>query len=259
MLNYISAELYKLRQHKGLWIAVAVLLILETWMIHPAFWVIGLSRETMYAILTFCLFLGLFFAPIFAADTFDDQHGHATLKNEVVFGIPRSRIYLGKLLAAALAGTAVAAVVVGWFQIITALASTPDYPEAVGELLGAMAQIILCHYLMWLSVLAFTFFCLMTLKSASAAIVTAYLVIFFGTPISLIGAGEGSPLWYQLATDLFFAAPLRHLLMGSSSFPTVASRLADKNIVAYAALIAVLWVGGTTAAGLAIFRRREIK
>jgi len=261
MLNYISAELYKLRQHKGLWVAAAALLILETWVLCPSFWVFGVhvSREAMYALLTVCLFLGIFLAPIFAAVTFDDQHGHATLKNEVVFGIPRSRVYLGKLLSAALAGTAAAAVVIGWFLVITSVTSTPDHPEAVGELLTAMVQIVLCHYLMWLSVLAFTFFCLMTLKSASGAIVVVYLIIFFGTPMSLVGAGEGTPMWYRLATDLFFAAPLRYLLMGGSSFPKVVSRLVGKNVLAYAGFIAALWVGVTTAAGLAVFRRREIK
>ncbi len=261
MFNYISAELYKLRRHKGFWIAVGVLLGLETWLLSPSFWVfsVHVSRESMYALLAVCLLLGLFLAPIFAAVAFDDQHGHATLKNEVVFGIPRSRIYLGKLLAAALTGTAVAAVVIGWFFLVTSFTSTTTSPEAAGELLSAMAQIVLCHYLTWLSVLSFTFLLLVTLKSASGAIVVVYLVIFFGTPVSLIGAGAGSPLWYRLATDLFFAAPLRYLLTGGSSLPNVISRLVGKNVLVYASFVGALWMGGTTALGLFLLRRREIK
>lgn len=261
MLNYISAELYKLRRHKGLWIAVGVLLGLETWMLCPSFWVFSgwIEREAMYVVLGICLFLGLFLAPIFAAAAFDDQHGRATLKNEVVFGIPRSRVYLGKLLAAALTGTAVAAVVIGWFFLATSFTSAPRSPAAAGELLEAMAQVILCHYLTWLSVLSFTFFCLMTLKSAAGAIVLVYLVLCFGVPIALLGAEEGGPLWYRLAADLFFAAPLRYLLMGGSSFPNEVSRLVGENVLAYAFCMTALWVGVTTAAGLTIFRRREVK
>lgn len=261
MLNYINAELYKLWRHKGLWIALAVLLVLETWMLCPSFWVFSgrISREAMYAVLTVCLFLGLFLAPIFAAVTFDDQHGHATLKNEVVFGIPRSRVYLGKLLASGLAGTAVAAVVIGWFLLVTLFTSTPTYPEEAWEMLAGILQIVLCHYLVWLSVLSFTFFCLMSFKSAAGAITVVYLVLLFWTPVSLIGTGEDAALWLRLATDLFFAAPIRYLMEGASDLPRVVARLVGENVMAYAALVSTLWIGVTSGAGLALFSRREVK
>ncbi len=259
MLNYISAELYKLRRHKGLWIAMGLLFLLESWMLHPAFWVVGISRGAMYTILTLCMGLGLFLAPIFAAVTFDDQHGRGTLKNEIVFGIPRSRVYLGKLLAAALAGTAVAAVLVGWFFLVTFFTSAPMGAEVEGDLLGGVGKIVLCHYLTWLSVLSLTFACLTCLRSAAAAIVIIYLILCFGTPMALIGAGETSPFWYRLAVDLFFAAPLRSVMEGASYLPNVIRRLVGGSAMAYAGLICAAWVGGASAVGLAVFSRQEIK
>ena len=47
---------------------------------------------------------GIYLAVIVADAVFSDQYKTGTLKNEVSYGLPRVRIYLGKLLTAAAAG-----------------------------------------------------------------------------------------------------------------------------------------------------------
>lgn len=44
---------------------------------------------------------GLYLAVVVADEVFSDQYKNDTLKNEVSFGLPRRRIYLGKLVTAA--------------------------------------------------------------------------------------------------------------------------------------------------------------
>ena len=45
--------------------------------------------------------MGLYLAVVVADEVFSDQYKNDTLKNEVSFGLPRRRIYLGKLVTAA--------------------------------------------------------------------------------------------------------------------------------------------------------------
>ncbi len=95
MLNYLSAELYKLRRKKSLYIGIAALLVLESLLFTPSLWIDEMPlAEILMGFFTTALPCGLFLAPVFAVLAFDNQHGYATLKNEVVFGIPRSRVYL---------------------------------------------------------------------------------------------------------------------------------------------------------------------
>ena len=113
MLNYLGAECYKLCRKKSLFIGMAVLLVLESLVFLPMLSGEEVGRGLAYLFLLMMLPIGLLVAPVFASLTVDDQYRNGTLKNEIIFGIPRSRVYLGKLAAAILVGTAAAAVTVG--------------------------------------------------------------------------------------------------------------------------------------------------
>ena len=124
MLNYLSAEFYKLRFHKGLYVGTGLLLLLELFVILPGIMIREQGREyiaqdVLLAFLLIAMSAGIFIAPIFAAMVFDNQSGNGTLKNEIVFGVPRSRIYIGKLVAGALAGTVIAILAVSFFLLLT--------------------------------------------------------------------------------------------------------------------------------------------
>lgn len=256
MLNYISAELYKLRHKKSLFIGMAALLVLEGLLFVPAFWIDELPlADALMVFLNSALPFGLFLAPVFAVLAFDNQHGQATLKNEVVFGIPKSRIYLGKLLTAMLAGTVAAAVAIGWYLLLSAL--TMGLPMET-RLLSQLLINIASAWLTWLAALSFAMFLLFTLKSSTGAMIVAYLVAFIGVPVGMIGAGERAAVWVRLSVNLFYSAPYKKFwydigLDANNSMPMGWSP------ALYATVVCALWVGIFSALGLLLFRRREIK
>ena len=257
MLNYVGAELYKFTRREGVFVGVALLLILESLVFLPGAMIdmeIGNEAMVYLAFLSAALMVGLFVAPIFAVRAFDNQYGNGTLKNEIVYGIPRSRIYLGKLLAGMVAGTLCALIVVGWFLLLTALA-TRQASATAEQWRTALACVGIC-WLSWLSALSFTFFLLMTLKSSAAAVTLVYLITFIGLPISLIGGTEASsPHWFAVLCRHFYTYPY-----GGEVWVNDAMAVGQPmgNIL-QALWVCLLWVGGTTALGLILFRREEIK
>ncbi len=259
MLNYIAAELYKLRHKKLLFFGMALLLALESLACLPGLWISEQERGVwLSAILLFLsavLPLGLFVAPIFAALAFDGQHQNATLKNEVVFGIPRGRIYLGKLLAAAITGTVCAAAALAWFALMAALLM-PVVVDPAGQLLLGhfgwnVLRPVFTAWLGWLSALSFTMLLLFVIKSSAGAMVIVYVVSVVGVPISAMGAGPSASRWIKLAIDVFYSTPYLRLFWGDGA--------GTPHPLLYAGLVCMLWVGVTTGLGVLIFQRKELK
>lgn len=261
MLNYISAELYKMGRKKSLFLGVAALLALESLLFVPSLWIDEQPlKDQLLSFLDALLPMGFFLAPVFAVLVFDNQHGYATLKNEVVFGVSRSRIYLGKLLSAMLAGTAVAAIVVGWYLLLAALTVGPLVDAGLWEqFLINMTSAWLC----WLAALSFAMLLLFSLGSSAGAMVVAYLVAFVGVPLGIVGADpgpNGPALWIKLLVNLFYSAPFKRFWFWFGEvYPPGYWPPLDWSPLTYAALVFALWVGFTTALGLLLFRRREIK
>lgn len=256
MLNYLSAELYKLRRKKSLYIGIAALLVLESLLFTPSLWIDEMPlAEILMGFFTTALPCGLFLAPVFAVLAFDNQHGYATLKNEVVFGIPRSRVYLGKLLAGMTAGTVAAAVVIGWYLLLCMLtagpiAESPFWTELLIDIISA--------WLTWLAALSFAMFLLFGMGSSAGAMVVTYLIAFIGVPVGMIGAGEGAAPWIRLLVNLFYSAPYKRFWYDLGGNVNDTSPL-HWDALSYAVLVCAVWVGIFTALGLLRLRRREIK
>jgi len=258
MLNYISAELYKLRHKKTLFAGMAVLLLLESALFLPGFWKVPLDGDQLIILLHFLdatLPFGLFLAPIFAALVFDDQNSRGTLKNEIVFGIPRSRIYLGKLLTAMLAGTLAALTAVLWYGGCVFLLSRKSGgipPECWASALLTAAG----AWFTWLAAVSFAFFLLVAIRGSAAALAAAYLISFVGVPLGLVSY-ERDPvaafdfLW--LFSRLFYSSPYLSLLGVDTTW------LGLKGPLLNSALVGLSWVAATTLLGLLLLRRREIR
>ena len=110
MLNYISAELYKVRRRKSTWALLALLLGLES--LYILLFAHGECYELLNAFVT-TLTLGLPMALLLSALVCSDMGRSGTLKNELSAGLPRSRIYLGKLLSALIVALIALALAVG--------------------------------------------------------------------------------------------------------------------------------------------------
>lgn len=274
MFNYLSGEFYKLRKHKSLYIGVGLLVALECVIFLPNYWYgedAAFKQGLLLAFFDAALFVGLFIAPIFAVLVFDDQHGNDTLKNEIVFGIPRSRIYFGKLAAGWAVGTLSALLVAGVYLMLALLLSRSDGNTAA-LLWGAFISFG-GHWLTWLSIYSFTFFLLMFLKSATAAVGLVYITTLIGFPFSTMGfsAGEIAP-WLRLACQLFYTAPLTFLMEGELvlgvtvtgetrqvvSVMELVGKIAGGNL-RYSLGVCLLWTVGLSLVGLFLFTRREIK
>ncbi len=255
MLNYVAAELYKLRKRKLLFVGMGILLLLETLVGGPSFWVEEVQDE-LWEGLIFLLFLlmsfGLFFAPVFAALVFDDQYGRGTLKNEIVYGIPRWRIYLGKLCAAALAGTVCAALAVAWYLVLCLMANGGALPSA--QMWAALLTLVATAWLTWLAALSFAFLALSVLHSTSGALVVVYLVSFLCIPVGLTGY-DGKVRWLRFLAHWFYSAPYAQVWYDA----TYGAGLGSLPSLGFALRVGGGWIAVTTLLGLALFQRREIR
>lgn len=251
MLNYISAEWYKLRRTKGLFIAFGLLLALIALIFLPKFWyaepTFGMYVMAYLAFLP----LGFFLAPIFAVRAFDDQYGRGTLKNEVVFGISRNRVYLGKLAFAGLTGTGCAGIVMGFYLLLSALSHGAEEEMLLYTELCVRGTLLTLP--LWLASMSLAFCLLVLLKSSAAAVAADYILLLVGTPLSIIGfEGEVNSPILRFFDRWFFMAPYRAAYEGietSRSFLTG---------MGYSWLVGLGWVLVTTLAGMAVFSRKEI-
>ncbi len=256
MLNYISAEFYKLRHRKGLWIGMVLLLFLECFVLFPGFALeVGGAgelriQEVYIAFLVAVVPVGLFLAPIFAVLTFDDQYGHGTLKNEIVYGVPRVGVYVGKLTAAAVTGTICALIVLAvYFLGMFFFGRNGIVPSP--EMWDTLATTLVMGWFTWLSALCFTMFLLFVMKGPVGAMLIVYLLSVIGSPLAFIGYEVGSSeakhgflYWFS---RLYYAAPYQVLWSEG------------EHAVLYSFLLFLGWLSVTTVLGLAIFRHREIK
>lgn len=254
MLNYISAEWYKLRHTKGIFVAFGFLLVLITFLFFPSF---ALDyQESIFPVYAMAylisLLLGFFLAPIFAARAFDDQYGRGTLKNEIVFGIPRSRIYFGKLAFGALTGTAAALIVLGFYLLLCALANRVWEKEILVYIELCLRGTLLVLPL-WLACMSFAF-CLQTVfKSSAGAIALNYILLIFTMPLALIAPSQhtDSLLW-NFFSYWHFVSPFRALYNSAGGEWLVLPELG------WSLAVGVGWITVTSAIGLAAFNKREI-
>ena len=69
-------------------------------------------------VLLYLLPFGYYATAVTGDIVFSEQYKHNTLKNEVAYGLPRLRIYFGKLLASTLLALAACAVLVLWYGLL---------------------------------------------------------------------------------------------------------------------------------------------
>ena len=102
MLNYLSAELWRMTRRRLdlIWCAAYLLLV----GVVALSWTGAPLHQTMEGFRDF-LVIGLYLGYPLAALADGEARRLGTLRNEVSYGLPWGRIYLGKLCSALLAGT----------------------------------------------------------------------------------------------------------------------------------------------------------
>lgn len=262
MVNYFNAECYKALHRKYLYIFMAVILALA-----GAFMLLlrveGMAQSQtedgmlmvqrvavsdLMNILTMSLSMGLYFLMIAADIVFSDQYKYNTLKNEVSYGLPRVRIYLGKLIASALTAVVLCAVLIGGYLGLGCILFPVG--EAFGAGLATLAKWLLVALPLWLGGLGFFTMLQFLLRGSTAATVVYVMVVAF------LGSGFMELMEVFLPTLKPVADLVRTISLNTPL--ALLGKQSPESVMGYAWTLGMSWLAVSTAIGLAGFRKKEI-
>ena len=199
------------------------------------------------AILIMGLGMGLYCTLPVGDMVFSEQYRNNTLKNEVSFGLPRARIYLGKLTAACLTAVCLCAVmVIVYLGLCRAL--LPGEAAAGAEILQTVGYALLLSLPLWLGAQALAIALFFLLRSSTVAAITQVVIFLVLPEIWDLLANLVSPVFRQVGA-VMLTAPFSEMLTGGGmEWAFFGKTLA----------IGACWFAAATAMGLLAFRRREI-
>lgn len=249
MVNYLHAEFYKVSRRKYTYGFLLVLLVGAAFLVGTWAYTNSRGNDIGFAgsvsILAMMLNFGFYLTLITGDIAFSDQYKFNTLKNEVSYGLPRIRSYLGKLVTACVVAVAACAVVIG-FYIALCWVLLPHDPTVDGEVVKGIAFSVLAMLPLWLGAQALTIFFFFTFKSSTAA------------SIAVVGVLMGIPEFLKLLAYFVnpsFASAKRFLLIGA--YETMPA-LGDWATLGYGCAVGAGWFLIATVAGILILRKREI-
>lgn len=251
MLNYIWAELYKVRYRKGVWILFALLLLLELLALPSLGGANGAAfLETFSITHPVGLFLVLPLSALFCSGIGKD----GGVKNELAFGLPRTRIYLGKLISSLIVAFLLLGAVMLFYLIVGLLwVGQGGQGFAWADLIGSWIYLAL-DLPVWIGALSLMhmLFFLMVGSGAAAIVYIGYLAVGEGTLLILFGASSRLfSVWVgERISTLLLLYPFRVALDGLPP---------DGRFLLHSWLVGMGWLAATTALGLWNFSRRECR
>lgn len=253
MLNYIRAEWYKVTRRRYFWVSLGLLLGLEGLFVFTLALerLGGLQFTEMVAILCVTMLAGVYLS-ILCVDLVDsDQSKGSTLKNEVSFGIPRRRIYLGRLLAALGVALLMCVLVFASYLGSAWLLSVHADPEAERANLLILAYVAGASLPLWLGTLALSHCVFMLTRSPTAGGILMLLFLTWGGGIFWM-LGQFKP--FGLIGRFFGYVSA---LVPTTPFTAYRGSL-DWSLLAQNWAIGLGWLVLSTGAGLFFFRRQEL-
>lgn len=249
MLNYIRAELWKLRRRKYLWVLLAVMLGLVGLFALASGWHRGFDELVALGAAT--MLVGLYLTILLADMVFSDQYKTGALKNEVSFGLPRRRIYLGKLCAALINGLAACALILGFYLGFSWLVTGGQGdPAAIRENLAILGWVLLAALPLWVGMLGLCAAVLFTVKSElAAAVILFFSLNLVPTALGLASMIRGNPLSraLELLVSVWLISPFGQFQGALTA-----------GLMLRCWVIGLGWLAFSSAAGLAVFNRRQI-
>lgn len=257
MVNYLRAEGFKVTRRKYLWITLAVVAGLQLLMVGLWNWMgngdmVHLSSASGFSMVVYLLNMG-FYGTILTSDAvFSEQYKHNTLKNEVSYGLPRWRIYLGKLTVSTLASLVLCAVILAWYALLCALLLPPDGNWL--ETMGDVGFALLVAMPLWIGAQGLIHMLYILLKSTVAGTLIAVCAAsFLGQLLKLFSAllGVANQVAGQLLTKLY-------TILLTTPLENIPQRIGDWSLVPQAWAVGMGWLVVTTLIGLWAFQRKEI-
>lgn len=258
MLNYMSAEFYKVFRRKYPYATFLTLAGLAALLCAGFIFVNSGGAHTEFSdgaqSVLMVLSVGLYAALLICDMVFSDQYKFNTLKNEVSFGIPRSQIYLGKLVVEAVIGVVMSVLVIGFYVgmcYVTLYASPLEETVRTMQIIG---YCVLAAIPQWLAALALTNMIFFLVKGSTLA---SFL---------MVGIIAVTPVALEItALMIWSSAPhVSEVLLAIRDYwPTqIISRapevVGDWGFMGKSFLTGGVWVAATSAIGLVVFQRKEI-
>ncbi|MCD7947713.1 MAG: hypothetical protein LUG13_05375 [Oscillospiraceae bacterium] len=168
-----------------------------------------------------------------------------TLKNEVSIGIPRVRIYLGKLWVQCILSIGLCLITVACALLFSRILLPYD-PATGGQIMTILFFGLLVALPVWLGTQAFVNFLYFVCKSGTIATTVAFLVLLFAPSIFQVLAMLCSEVFW----NIYYA--LLNTRLDRFAYEV------DWGIFAGTCAVGVGWFVACTLAGLTIFQKREI-
>lgn len=257
MVKYLNAECYKAFRRKYIFIFAGISLALVAFFL---FLIRVESRSVVDDVITMRvdvssligiviqgLIMGLYLLMIAADVVFSEQYKHNTLKNEVSFGLPRLRIYIGKLLASFFVAVVLCVVLVGGYLGMGFVLFPAG--EEIGESLRLLTLCLLVALPLWMGGLGLFNMLQFFLKGSTAATIVYIMVL-----------GVGSGFLDLMAVFLPTMQPLADLLRTISlntPFDLMIQQ-GPESAMGYAWTLGMAWLGVSTLVGAMGFQKKEI-
>ena len=269
MCNQIHAELYKLWRRGETYSILGVMIAIVSAAIALfAFAQTQQANNPDEINLFFCLIvlppmfmIGLYLCSMGGQAIFHDQYKHGTLKNEVSFGLSRSSIYLSRWVASLIACAILLIVTLTVYILGSALVLGLGTDEALMNTLGVPMNHVFSYvfgYLgnsllyampLWVGGLSLYLMCNFIFTSGNIAAMCYFFTLVGAEPLLNLLGDHIHPMFatissYTLTAPFFW-------LMSPDVFTA--------DVFAYPWLVGMGWTLASTALGMTIFHRREIK
>lgn len=250
MLRYLRAEVYKAARRKYPYGFLLAMFLCEGLLV--AGWAFtnangnDVGFSTGAGTLAMLLQVGLYSTLLIGDIVFSEQYKFSTLKNEVSYGIPRSRIYLGKLAVECLTALVLCTLVIG-FYLGLCWVFLPHDPAADAQTLRAVGYCLLVSLPLWLGALGLVNLLFFQIKNSTVASF-AVVGIFLGAAplLQLLGA-----LVHPVFTALYS-------VMLTPPMDLAPRMVGDMALLGRAWAIGAGWFAACTLIGLVLFRDKEI-
>lgn len=252
MLDYLKAEFYKVLHRKYTYGFLAAMMGCAALLL--AGWAYTNSRGSFVdfgiggGMAVMVLIMGLYMSVVIEDIVYSEQYKHNTLKNEVSFGVPRTRIYLGKLVVAIVVGVLSALLVLAFYEVVCLLILPHGAPGLVGQTLDKVLYCTLTVLPQWLALLAVCNMLFFLVRSSTvASFLCVGIIVLPQTAFHLLA----------LFTELKFFNTLADW-MPNAIADAAQNHVGDWSFVAQSWTLGLAWIAVTTAIGLFCFRKKEI-
>ncbi len=263
MLNYLRAELYKVFHRKYTWITLVVLLALESVLVWGFAFINSNGSHVDVAEAAYSLWqmlwIGCFLTLFTCEMVFANQYKNGTFKNELAYGLSRSRIYFGKYLTQLFVSILICAVMVLFYLGASYVFLYRDSAEDAVLWTNTAYYLLVC-LAVWVGAQALSCACSFLCRgSTSAELIAIALLFILPEVLSMAGfvlsrqPDPGVQAAGKVCYQIYANTPVAFLQQATST-----TSAWDWGTVGRACEIGGFWLTVPTILGLLGFQKREI-